>query len=147
MHHYCVLWRNSHLPKTWLRLFSNAHWLKQNFLTHFWSLFFDESASNFDAWWLIGCGFESNRPLAGPGIIGGMPSMEFFLRDPSPYLREFQRKPGKTPNGYADKRNRGLNLAPPVLQFRALPPVPLVGQRTLWPWYDTLKIILLILVL
>ena len=29
----------------------------------------------------------------------GMPSVGVFLRDPSPYLRKFRRKPRKTPNG------------------------------------------------
>ena len=40
-----------------------------------------------------------------------------FLRDPSPYLREFRRKPRKTPNGQVDKRDRGMNLAPPIYQI------------------------------
>ena len=48
---------------------------------------------------LVGCMFESNCPLVGPGTIGGIPSVRVFLRDPSPYLREFWRKPRKTPNG------------------------------------------------
>ena len=38
-------------------------------------------------------GFKANCLLVGPGIIGGMPSVGVFLRDPSPYLREFRRKP------------------------------------------------------
>ena len=39
----------------------------------------------------------------GPGPIGGVPSVGVFLRDPSPYLREFRRKPP----GFSDllKRN------------------------------------------
>ena len=45
--------------------------------------------------WLVGCMFESNCPLVGPGTTGGAPTVGVFLRDPSPYLREFQRK---TPN-------------------------------------------------
>ena len=68
-----------------------------------------------------GCRYESNCPLVGPGTIGGVPSVGVFLRYPSPYLREFRRKPRKTPNGWVDKRDRGLNLAPPVFQFWALP--------------------------
>ena len=32
------------MHQNFLRLFSNAYWLEQNFLTDFWSLFFDESA-------------------------------------------------------------------------------------------------------
>ena len=38
-------------------------------------------------------------PLVGPGTIGGMPSVRVFVKDPSPYLREFRRKPRKTPKG------------------------------------------------
>ena len=49
--------------------------------------------------WLVGCRFESNCPLVEPGSIGGMPFVEVFLRDPSPHLSEFRRKPRKTPNG------------------------------------------------
>ena len=59
--------------------------------------------------------YESNCPLVGPGAIDGLPSLRVFLRDPSPYLREFPRKPRKTPNGQVDKRDRGLT--PPVFQF------------------------------
>ena len=44
-------------------------------------------------------GFEANYPPVGPGPIGGMPSVKVFLRDPSPYLHEFLRKPRKTLNG------------------------------------------------
>ena len=41
-----------------------------------------------------------------------MHSVEFFLRDPSQYLREFQRKLRKSPNGgLVDKRERELNSA------------------------------------
>ena len=53
----------------------------------------------------------------GPRPIGGVPSVGVFLRHPSLYLREFRRKPRKTPNGLVDKRDQGLNLAPPVFQF------------------------------
>ena len=49
--------------------------------------------------------------------MGVMPSVGVFLGDPSPYLSEFWRKRRKTPNGYTDKRDRGLNLTPPVLSF------------------------------
>ena len=62
--------------------------------------------------WAVG--FKANCPLVGPGITGRVPSVGVFLRDPRPYLRKFQRKPRRTPNGYADKHDRGLNLAPPV---------------------------------
>ena len=49
--------------------------------------------------WLVGCRLKANCPLVGPGPIGGVPSVGVFQRDPSPYLREFRRKPRKTPNG------------------------------------------------
>ena len=51
------------------------------------------------------------------GLGGRILSVRVFLRDPSPYLREFRRKPRKIPNGQVDKRDRGMNLAPPVYQF------------------------------
>ena len=34
----------------------------------------------------LGCRFQTNCPLVGPGPIGGVPSVGVFLRDPSPYL-------------------------------------------------------------
>ena len=46
-----------------------------------------------------GGSFKANCSLVGPGPTGGVPSMGLFLRNPSPYLREFLRKPRKTPNG------------------------------------------------
>ena len=46
---------------------------------------------------LVDCRIESNCP--GTGTIGGMPSVGVFLKDPSPYLRKFRRKPWKIPNG------------------------------------------------
>ena len=50
--------------------------------------------------WLVGSRFKTYYPLVSPGPVGGVPSMAgVFLRDPSPYLREFRRKPRKTPNG------------------------------------------------
>ena len=69
----------------------------------------------------LSAGFKVNCPLVGPGPIGDALPEGVFLRDPNRYLREFQRKPPKTPNGYVDKRDRGLNLAPPINQFWALP--------------------------
>ena len=46
-----------------------------------------------------GVGDKANCLKIGPRLIGGMPSVGVFLRDPSPYLREFRRKTRKTPNG------------------------------------------------
>ena len=64
--------------------------------------------------WLFGCRVKTNSPLMGLRLVGGMPSVEVFLRYPSSYLRQFWRKPLKTSN----KRDRELNLAP----LRAEPP-------------------------
>ena len=47
----------------------------------------------------------------------GMPTIKVFLRDPNPYLREFWRKPRKTPNGQVDKRDQEPNPVPLVDQF------------------------------
>ena len=55
--------------------------------------------------------------LTGPKPISGVPSVGVFLRDPSPYLREFWRKPRKTPNGYVDKRDQRLKPASPIYPF------------------------------
>ena len=44
-------------------------------------------------------GLQANCPLVEPQLIGGMPSPGVFLRDPSPYLLKFRRKPRKIPNG------------------------------------------------
>ena len=44
-------------------------------------------------------GVKADCLKKGPRPIGGLPSMGVFLRDPSPYLRKFRRKPRKTPNG------------------------------------------------
>ena len=56
--------------------------------------------------------------------------MGIFLKDPSPYLCEYRRKPLKTPKGYVDKRDRGLNLAPPVYHFERRMAQQLVGLKT-----------------
>ena len=44
-------------------------------------------------------GFYGRLSHEGPRPMDGMSSVGVFLRDPSPYLREFRRKPRKTPNG------------------------------------------------
>ena len=67
--------------------------------------------------WLVDCRVEVNCPLMGPGPASGGPSVGVFLKDPSPYLREFRRKTRKTLNGEVDKRDRGLNLTPPVYKL------------------------------
>ena len=54
-------------------------------------------------------GFKARLSHQGPRPIGGVPSLGVFLKDPSPYLREFRRKPRKTPNGQVDKLDRGFN--------------------------------------
>ena len=40
----------------------------------------------------FGCRVKANCSLVGPGHIEEVPSVGTFLRDPSPYLREFRRK-------------------------------------------------------
>ena len=47
----------------------------------------------------VGCRLKANYQLMGPGPIGGVPSVGVFLRNPSPYLLEFLRKPQNTANG------------------------------------------------
>ena len=66
------------------------------------------------SWLVVGCRVYDRLSHEGPRSLSGMPSGGIFLRDPSPYLREFLSKPRKTPNGLVDKRDRELNLAPPV---------------------------------
>ena len=65
-----------------------------------------------------GVGVKADCLKKGPRPIGVMPSVGVFQRDSSPYLREFRRKPRKTPNGLVDMRDRGMDPAPPVYQFR-----------------------------
>ena len=71
--------------------------------------------------WLVGWLLDL-RPMSG------VPSVGIFLKDPSPYLYEFRKKSRKTPKGWVDKRDRGMNLAPPVHQFFLV--LPLVLLRT-----------------
>ena len=47
---------------------------------------------------VLGPGLKANF-LAGPGPVERVPSMGVFLKDLSPYLRKFRRKPRKTPKG------------------------------------------------
>ena len=39
--------------------------------------------------------FKANCLLVGPGPLGDVQSLGIFLRDPSPYLREFRKKKTK----------------------------------------------------
>ena len=50
-----------------------------------------------DIFYRVGMGFiiKAIFPHVGPEAIEGMPSFGVFLRIPSPYLYEFQRKRGK----------------------------------------------------
>ena len=54
-----------------------------------------------------------------PRKVDRMISVEVFLRNPNPYLREFRRKRWKTPKGKVDKRDLELNQEPPVYLFWA----------------------------
>ena len=56
----------------------------------------------------MGCRIKANCRLLGPGPVGRVPCVGVFLRYPSPYLRDFRRKPRKTPHCYVDKRDRRL---------------------------------------
>ena len=47
---------------------------------------------------LLGYSVKANCPHVGPRPTGVVPSVRVFLRYPSPYLRQFRRKPRKTPN-------------------------------------------------
>ena len=63
---------------------------------HFAELFVNKR--NIWVGWLV-VGIEGRLSHGGLRPMNGMPSVGFFLREPSPYLREFRRKPRKTPNG------------------------------------------------
>ena len=80
----------------------------------------NQSSSSWDLNSLV-IGIEADCLTRDLRLQVEWPQWGVFLRDPSPYIREFRRKTRKTPNGKVDKRDRGLNLAPPVFQFRALP--------------------------
>ena len=67
--------------------FGKGNWMK------------DDMKDVFLSGWLVGCRLKADCPLMGPGPVEGVPSVGVFQRDPSPYLREFRRKPRKTPNG------------------------------------------------
>ena len=61
---------------------------------------------------------KANLLCVGPRPKGGgCPAWEMFLRDPSPYLGEFQKKPRKTPYDWIEKRNRKLSPACPAYQL------------------------------
>ena len=47
---------------------------------------------------VLGCRVKANSPHMGSGSAVGVPSLGIFLRDPSPYLCEFRRKPRIAPN-------------------------------------------------
>ena len=64
---------------------------------------------------MVGWRIKFYCPSKRPGPEGGVSP---FLRDPSPYLSEFRRKPRKSPNGLVDKRNKESNAAPLVYQFK-----------------------------
>ena len=68
--------------------------------------------------WMDECRTESKRPLVGPGTVGGALFVGVFIRDPSPpVFTRVSEKTTETPNGHVDKRDRGMNLVPPVNHF------------------------------
>ena len=56
---------------------------------------------------------------------------EIIKKGGSPYLSEFQRKPQKIA---VDRRDRGLNQAPPVYQFRGQNHSATGGAESLREW-------------
>ena len=75
--------------------------------------------------------FKSNCPLVGPGTIGGMPSVEIYLRDPNPYLREFRRKPRK--NSERIDRQARPGIKPPGTSH-----LPILSAEPLRYWWGGL---------
>ena len=78
--------------------------------------------------WLV-VGFKADCLTRDLGL-GGMPSVEVFLSDPSPYLPEFRRK--KTENSERLGRQTGLETEPgtsrlPVLNATTPPLVRRLG--------------------
>ena len=61
-------------------------------------------SGDFEGWVVVGVKADCLRD--GPRPICGVPSVGVFLRDPSPYLSEFRRKPRKSPNGDFDRFTR-----------------------------------------
>ena len=59
----------------------------------------------------LGC---RDRACVTWALRGECPQLGVFLRDPSPYLRNFRRKPLQTSNGQVNMCDGELNLAPPI---------------------------------
>ena len=57
---------------------------------------------SFKQSWLVGSWNNSNFLYEGLGTTGGVLSSDVSVRDLSPYLREFRRKPWKMQNGKID---------------------------------------------
>ena len=69
-----------------------------------------------------GCRLKSNCHTRGSGIIGGMPFLGVFLRDP------ISKKTAKIPNGQVEKKKDWeLNPAPPSTSFERRTARPLAG--------------------
>ena len=98
-----------HFVSQFLRLFAYFFLFLPSFL-FFISILVKKRKKN----WLVGCGIKAYFLYQRPGPEGGVPST---FRDPSLYLREFQRKPRKTPKVYVDKLDWGSDLALPVHHF------------------------------
>ena len=76
---------------------------------------------------MFGCRYNSNCLLVGPGTTGKIPSVGVFLSDPNSYLREFRRKPLKTPNLWVDKCDGKLNPA-----YYSSPTIPKTSTSNTW---------------
>ena len=97
----CLLTIRYHLKflKIFQQYFKHVLW-KENYekilkvyLKQLWNI------SKSVDWLLVRCKVKANCSFMGAGPVGEVPSVEVFLRDPSPYVREFRRKPRKTQNG------------------------------------------------
>ena len=65
--------------------------------------------------------------------MGGIPSVGGPCMGSQPvFMKVLELKPLKTPNSKVDKRNRGLNPAPPVYQFRVQNSSATGGAQAVW---------------
>ena len=61
--------------------------------------------------------------------MGGVPSVGVFLRDPSPYLREFRRKLRKTPNLLGRQARPGFEPGASRFPVLSVTTQPVVGPK------------------
>ena len=102
----------------------NCHNLPRSDCSH---VFVTSKRIILNSTFLVSCRDKDNCPHAWPWAVEGGYSAGVFLRDSSPYLREFWRKPRKKPNDLVDKRDSGLNPSPTVYQIKRRTPQPRLG--------------------